>query len=182
MIKLRLNVDFRLYRKAPMFFTQDPTYVLSEDQPGLLSLEVGFSTTPIDLIDTKKMLKDTLEVNNIKFKEGFRIFNERLLMELYDGRSRNEPILVEPYLDGAEYIFLTAAPKSGFWRVAFIYTFDVKYRDLIYRVEVVDDRDFKNQNIIFSSAGIEYPNFRFIRINPLDQVVDKQPSPPSQSN
>jgi len=181
MIKIRLNTDFRLYKKPPMFLTNNPIYVTSEDQSGL-SLEISFNTVPKQLIDTKKMLKDALKINNIKFCDGFKIYNERLLMELYDGRNQNDPILVEPYLDGAEYAFLTSAPRSGFWRVAFIYTFDVKYKDFIYKVEILDDKDFKNENIIFSSVGIEYPQFKFFRINPLDKVIDKQPVAPTPSN
>ena len=164
---MKLNVNFDIFEKPPFTLLQLPTYNGNE-------IEFSLNTTPKNLIGAK----DILNLHNKKHK----ICNEQLLIQIYDIDKQLEPILLEAFLDGSEYIFSTIVPNDSYWRVAFVYTFDLEYENKVRKIEIIDDQGFDNGTIVFLPKGTEYPSFKFLRIKPLTLLTNKIQTLPTDAN
>ena len=169
MCDITLNVNFNIIERPPIVLLKTPTYSNVDS-----SIEFSFNTVPKNFIGAKSLLNFC--------EDKYKVHNKQLLVQIYDVNKKLEPILLEAHLDGSEYIFTTIVPDNSFWRVAFVYTFDLKYKNKVRKVEIIDDMDFQNDTSVFLPKTTKYPDFKFLRIKPLSSLVNKIQTLPIDAN
>lgn len=161
---LRLNCDFSLFSIAPAYYTLQPNYSLSPSHPNNICLQGKCKTTPVELIPFKKIVKQVFKVNHMEIPNKFKIIDPQLYIEVYNQNLKTQNLVMKTRLDGEEYLYVTGAPKDGFWRSSLNFLFTIKMKKCEYQVQIIDDRDFSNIETIYSAGNIIFPDVRFIAI------------------
>ena len=159
---LLLPCDFSIFKRPPLTFTETPVYSYTGD---LLTLQIKFKTTPLKIIDYESIINSTFKVNNLPIPEKLNVFEPNLFIQIYNTEN-NQSITLKPQLDGFTYIIVTAVSRDVLWRVNFNFEFKLKSDNTLYKIQVVDNRDFNYTNELFPSPSPEsiFPNAQFNKI------------------
>lgn len=161
---LRLNCDFSIFSISPAYYTLQPNYSLSASHPNHICLQAKCKTTPVELIPFKKIVKEVFKVNHIEVPNNFKVIDPQLYIEVYNQNLQTQNLVMKTKLDGQEYLYVTGAPKDGFWRTSLNFLFTVKTEKSRYKIQIVDDRDYSNIETIYSAGSIVFPDVRYIVI------------------
>ena len=90
----------------------------------------------------------------------------QLFVQIYDSAENSQGVILQPSLDGYNYLYVTGTGLDGFFRQALVFKFKLNICNKHYNVEVIDNRGYIDGVGTYSAGNIIYPNVRFIRLVP----------------